>query len=76
MSPEPPNGPRRPGPIGGDMATIVYGLARRARIPALVERHDSTAILGLFAFVNGVIAIAIMSAAALVADRRVGAHWR
>lgn len=70
MSADPPvgnqRGPSRPGPIGGDMATIVYGLARRARIPALVERHDSTAILGLFAFVNGVIAIAIMSAAALV----------
>jgi CBS-domain-containing membrane protein len=70
MSPDPPavdrGGASRPGPIGGDMAAIVYGLARRARIPALIERHDSTAILGLFAFVNGVIAIAVMSAAALV----------
>lgn len=70
MSPAPPiddqGGPSRPGPIGGDMAAIVYGLARRARIPSLVERHDSTAVLGLFAFVNGVIAIGIMSAAALV----------
>ncbi|HEY7073250.1 MAG TPA: HPP family protein, partial [Acidimicrobiales bacterium] len=53
--------PRRPGPIGGDMAAIVYGLARRMRVPALVQRHDSTFILGLFALVNGVIAIGIMA---------------
>ncbi len=48
------------------MATILFGLAKRARVPTLVERHDSTFILGLFAFVNGVVAIAIMSVAALV----------
>ena len=58
--------PRRPGLIGGDMATIVFGLAKRARIPSLVAKHDSTAVLGLFAFVNGVVAIAIMSAVALI----------
>lgn len=58
--------PTRPGPIGGDMATIVFGLAERARIPRLVQRHDSTAILGLFAFVNGVVAIGLMSVAALI----------
>ncbi|MEO6628093.1 MAG: HPP family protein, partial [Aquihabitans sp.] len=65
----PPQGrqrPTRPGPIGGDMATIVFGLAERARIPRLVQRHDSTAILGLFAFVNGVVAIGLMSVAALI----------
>jgi CBS-domain-containing membrane protein len=58
--------PRRPGPIGGDMAAIVFGLAGRARLTALVQRHDSTAVLGLFAFVNGLIAIAVMSFAAYV----------
>jgi CBS-domain-containing membrane protein len=63
------NEPRRPGPIGGDMAAIVFGLARRARVPSLTERHDSTLILGLFAFVNGVVAIAIMAAAAVVTDQ-------
>lgn len=63
---EPARTPRRPGPIGGDMATIVFGLAERARVPSLVQRHDSTTVLGLFAFVNGVIAIAIMSAVALI----------
>ena len=61
-----PERPVRPGPIGGDMAAIVFGLARRMRIPALVQRHSSTAVIGLFAFVNGVIAIGLMAAAALV----------
>ena len=56
----------RPGPIGGDMAAVVFGIARRMRIPALVQRHSSTVVIGLFAFVNGVISIALMAAAALV----------
>jgi CBS domain-containing membrane protein len=58
--------PQRPGPIGGDMATIVFGLARRARLTALTERHNSTVVLGLFAFVNGLIAIGVMAGVALV----------
>lgn len=61
-----PEQPQRPGPIGGDMAAIVFGLARRARLTALTERHDSTTVLGLFAFVNGLIAIAAMAFVALV----------
>ncbi len=60
--------PRRPGPTGGDMAAIIWGLARRARIPALTKRHDHTTIMGMFAGVNGLIAIAIMSAVAWVTD--------
>lgn len=48
------------------MAAIVFGLARRVRIPSLVERHSSTAALGLFAFVNGVVAIGLMAVATLV----------
>jgi CBS-domain-containing membrane protein len=56
--------PRRPGPIGGDIAAIVWGIAKRSRIPWLTERYDSTWIMGLFALVNGLISIAIMSAAA------------
>lgn len=57
--------PQRPGPIGGDLAAIVEGFGRRFRIPALTARHSSTAVMGLFAFVNGVISIGIMAAAAL-----------
>jgi CBS-domain-containing membrane protein len=43
------------------MATIVFGLARRLRVPALTARHDSTVILAVFAFLNGLIAIAAMA---------------
>ena len=45
---------------------MVWGLARRMRLPALMARHSSTTVLGLFAFVNGVLAIGIMAVAALV----------
>ena len=62
----PPLRPTRPGPIGGDMATIVYGLAARARMPALLRRHDQVTILGLFAMVNGIISIGLMAFAALI----------
>lgn len=60
------NPPEGPGPIGGDISRIVYGIGERFRIPTLVERHDSTNVMGLFALVNGVISIAIMSAAAVL----------
>lgn len=46
------------------MAAVLLGLARRIRLDALMERHDSTLVLGAFAFVNGLISIAIMAAAA------------
>ncbi|MDZ7676119.1 MAG: HPP family protein [Acidimicrobiales bacterium] len=59
-----PGEPRQPGPIGGDMAAIVFGLARRARVPSLTERHDSTVVLGFFALINGLIAIGAMAAVA------------
>ena len=61
-----PEGPTRPGPIGGDMAAIVYGLASRARLPALLRRYDNITVLGLFAMVNGFIAIGLMAFAALI----------
>lgn len=48
------------------MAAVLFGLAERARLPALMERHSSVPVLGLFAFVNGLISIAIMAATALV----------
>jgi CBS-domain-containing membrane protein len=60
-----PAEPPRPGPIGGDMAAIVFGLARRARLTSLTERHSSTFVLGLFAFVNGLVAIGAMALVAL-----------
>jgi CBS domain-containing membrane protein len=60
-----PEPPRRPGPIGGDMAAVLFGLAQRLRLPALTQRHSSTVVLGLFAFVNGLISIGLMAGAAL-----------
>jgi len=48
------------------MAAIVFGLARRARLPVLTQRHDSTFVLGLFAFVNGLLAIGAMAFVAFV----------
>ena len=53
------------GRLGGEMVALVGGLARRFRLTSLVERHDSFAAMGGFAFVNGCIAIAVMSLGAL-----------
>jgi len=58
--------PRRPGPIGGDMAAVLWGVARRLQLPSLQARHSQTWILGLFALVNGIISIGLMAMAALV----------
>lgn len=52
------------GPIGGQLASVVAGLVQRLRIPYLVSRHSSIAIMGLFSLVNGVISIGVMAAAA------------
>ena len=59
-------GPDRPGPIGGELNAVLHGLGTRFRVPALVERHSSTSVMGAFALVNGVISIGIMSAAAVL----------
>lgn len=61
-----PVGGAMSGPIGGDMAAIVFGLAGRFRVDSLMQRHSSTAVLGAFAFVNGVVAIGVMAVVALV----------
>lgn len=53
------------GRLGGQMVAIVGGLTRRLRLTALVERHDSMVVMGAFAFVNGCIAIGVMSVGAL-----------
>ena len=61
-----PSGPPRSGPIGGDIAAIVEGLGSRFRIPVLIARRSQTSVMGLFAFVNGIISIAIMSVLAVI----------
>lgn len=54
------------GPVGGMLAAGVLGLAQRFRLPSLVERHSSVAIIGAFAAINGLISIGLMAAAAVV----------
>ncbi len=66
MRGDPARAPRRPGPIGGDMAAVLWGTARRLQLPALQARHSDLGVLGLFALVNGVVSIGLMAAAALV----------
>jgi CBS-domain-containing membrane protein len=56
---------RRSGPIGGEMVHVLRGIAHRLQIPVLVQHHSRLWILGLFAFVNGVVSIGLMAAVAL-----------
>lgn len=66
MSTDPaPDGSNRPGPIGGEMVHVLQGIAHRLQIPVLLAHHSRPWILGLFAFVNGLISIGLMAAAAL-----------
>ena len=61
------NQPRkRRHPIGGQMSDITGGLIRRFRLKPLEKRHDTTAVLGSFALINGFISIGLMAGAALV----------
>ncbi|HUG32808.1 MAG TPA: HPP family protein [Acidimicrobiia bacterium] len=46
------------------MSSVVSGLLRRLRIPYLVSKHSSIAVMGLFSLINGVVSIGIMAAAA------------
>jgi CBS-domain-containing membrane protein len=52
--------------MGGEMSSVVAGLASRFRLPALLARHDATPVMGVFAFVNGLISIGLMAGAAFV----------
>lgn len=53
-------------PIGGQMSDIVRGLVTRVQLPWLLERHARVPVLALFAFLNGLISIGIMSALAVL----------
>jgi CBS domain-containing membrane protein len=58
-------GPARPGPVGGELAAVLFGVARRFQLPALEARHSRVSVLGIFACVNGVVSIAIMAGVAV-----------
>ncbi|WP_408956921.1 HPP family protein [Natrinema sp. 74] len=51
--------------IGNRTSDIVIGLARRFDLSTLEAHHDHTVVLGAFAFVNGLISMSLMGAAAL-----------
>jgi len=53
-------------PIGGEMSEVLRGLLRRIQLPWLLRRHANVPVLAAFAFLNGLISIAIMSAIAVI----------
>jgi len=57
---------RPTGPAGGEMSSVLWGIARRLQLPALQKHHSTVWILGLFAMMNGVLSIGLMATAALV----------
>lgn len=56
--------PQRPGPVGGDLILVLWGLAQRLRLPTLTERYPRRFVLGVFALVNGLVSIALLAGAA------------
>jgi len=48
------------------MSDVVLGLGNRLRLKPLTERFNSVAVLGAFAFVNGLVSIGLMSLVALL----------
>lgn len=58
--------PERPGPVGGDLILVLWGLAQRFQLPTLTERYPRRFVLGVFALVNGLVSIALLAGAALV----------
>ena len=54
------------GPIGGQLARVLRGLARRFQLRQLESKYDSLTMLGLFSFINGCLSIGIMAVLALV----------
>jgi CBS-domain-containing membrane protein len=53
-------------PIGGEMSDIVRGIFERIQLPMLMRHHSRVHVLALFAFLNGLLSIGVMSALALV----------
>ena len=63
--PRQPGAKPPPGPVGADPVHVLPGPGHRLQIPFLVAHHSRVWILGLFAFVNGVLSIGLMAAAAV-----------
>lgn len=66
MDPEKPARFDREHPIGGEMSDVLRGIVRRARLPWLLQHYAQVPVLSLFAFLNGLLSIAIMAVIALI----------
>jgi CBS-domain-containing membrane protein len=53
-------------PSEGEMSDVLGGILRHVQLSWLLEHHARQPVLALFAFLNGLLSIAIMSALALV----------
>jgi len=53
-------------PLGGRMSDVVLRLGHRLRLKPLTDRFNSVAVLGVFAFINGLVSIGLMSLVALL----------
>lgn len=53
-------------PIGGEMSDVLRGIVQRARLPWLLEHYARVPVLAAFAFLNGLVSIAIMALIALI----------
>lgn len=49
---------------GGHHHKVVAGLALRLNLPSVLARHDRREVVGIFAFLNGLLSIGLMAAAA------------
>jgi CBS-domain-containing membrane protein len=63
---KPPHRFDREHPIGGEMSDVVRGLVEHVRLPWLLDHYARVPVLALFAFLNGLLSIAIMSLVALI----------
>ena len=57
--------PGASGATGGELASVLWGVARRFQLTALQKRHSHVWLLSLFAMINGFISIGLMAVAAL-----------
>src|SRR5579875_3375498 len=53
-------------PIGGEMSDVLRGLISRVQLPWLLDHYARTPVLAVFALLNGLLSIGIMSALALI----------
>lgn len=53
-------------PLGGEMSDILRGILLRVRLPWLLARHSTVAVLALFSFINSCVSIGLLSILAVI----------